>query len=140
MRVPLVNASLTDATFELARETTVAEANAALKAAAEGPLAGILGYETRPLVSCDYLGDARSGVIDAGATLVTAGTQLAIAYDEQGVFVTARVDETDVDEVRVGAPVKLDDSVDGLFTILTTATKDTHGGRMVDYTGQIQEW
>jgi multidrug resistance efflux pump len=40
-------------------------------------------------------------------TFVTAGTQLAIAYDEQGVFVTARVDETDVDEVRVGAPVKL---------------------------------
>jgi multidrug resistance efflux pump len=41
-------------------------------------------------------------------TFVTAGTQLALAYDEQGVFVTARVDETAVDDVRVGAPVKLE--------------------------------
>ncbi len=94
VRVPLVNASLTDATFELARETTVAEANAALKAAAEGPLAGILGYETRPLVSCDYLGDARSGVIDAGATLVTAGTQLKLYawYDNEWGYACRLVD------------------------------------------------
>ena len=51
VRVPLLNASLTDCVFEVARETTVEEVNALFKAAAEGPLKGILGYEERPLVS-----------------------------------------------------------------------------------------
>jgi glyceraldehyde 3-phosphate dehydrogenase len=71
--------------FELAREVTVAEVNAALQAAAEGPLAGILGFETRPLVSCDYLNDPRSGIVDGPMTMVVGGTQLKLYvwYDNE---------------------------------------------------------
>jgi glyceraldehyde 3-phosphate dehydrogenase len=85
VRVPLLNASLTDAVFEVARETSVAEVNALLKAAAEGPLAGILGYEERPLVSADFLNDTRSGIVDAPSTMVVAGTQVKILawYDNE---------------------------------------------------------
>ena len=54
VRVPLLNASLTDCVFEMQRPTTVEEVNGLLKAAAAGPLKGILGYEERPLVSIDY--------------------------------------------------------------------------------------
>ena len=70
VRVPLLNASLTDCVFEVARPTTVEEVNALLKAAADGPLAGILGYETRPLVSVDFKDDPRSAIIDALSTMV----------------------------------------------------------------------
>ncbi|MES2467834.1 MAG: ArsJ-associated glyceraldehyde-3-phosphate dehydrogenase [Verrucomicrobiota bacterium] len=85
VRVPLLNASLTDCTFEVERPTTVAEVNALLQAAAEGPLRGILGYETRPLVSVDYLNDPRSSIVDALSTMVTAGTQVKILawYDNE---------------------------------------------------------
>ncbi len=85
VRVPLLNASITDCVFELAREVTVAEVNAALQAAAEGPLAGILGFETRPLVSCDYLNDPRSGIVDGPMTMVVGGTQLKLYvwYDNE---------------------------------------------------------
>jgi glyceraldehyde 3-phosphate dehydrogenase len=57
VRVPLLNASLTDCVFEVERATSVEEVNALFKAAAEGPLRGILGYETRPLVSSDFTND-----------------------------------------------------------------------------------
>ena len=85
VRVPLLNASLTDCVFELERETTVEEVNALFEAAATGPLKGILGYETRPLVSCDYVNDARSGIIDAPSTMVVNGTQLKVYawYDNE---------------------------------------------------------
>ncbi|MDN3555358.1 ArsJ-associated glyceraldehyde-3-phosphate dehydrogenase [Halomonas maura] len=85
VRVPLANASLTDMVFELAREVTVEEVNAALHAAAEGPLAGILGYEQRPLVSIDYRTDPRSSIIDALSTMVINGTQLKLYawYDNE---------------------------------------------------------
>ncbi|MDT8878555.1 ArsJ-associated glyceraldehyde-3-phosphate dehydrogenase [Halomonas saccharevitans] len=85
IRVPLANASLTDMVFELAREVTVEEVNAALEAAAEGPLAGILGYEERPLVSIDYRTDPRSSIIDALSTLVVNGTQVKLYawYDNE---------------------------------------------------------
>lgn len=85
VRVPLLNASLTDCVFEVERPTTVDEVNALFKAAAEGPLKGILGYETRPLVSCDYLNDPRSGIVDAGSTMVVNGTQVKIYawYDNE---------------------------------------------------------
>lgn len=85
VRVPLLNASLTDCVFEVERATTVEEVNALLRKAAEGPLAGILGYEARPLVSTDYLNDPRSGIIDAGSTMVTGGTQVKIYawYDNE---------------------------------------------------------
>ncbi|AGA73239.1 aldehyde dehydrogenase [Pseudomonas plecoglossicida] len=85
VRVPLANASLTDCVFEVARETTAEEVNALLKAAAEGPLKGILGYEQRPLVSIDYRTDPRSSIIDALSTLVVNGTQVKIYawYDNE---------------------------------------------------------
>ena len=85
VRVPLLNASLTDCVFEVQRETSVEEVNALLKAAAEGPLKGILGYETRPLVSCDYVNDSRSSIIDAPSTMVINGTQVKIYawYDNE---------------------------------------------------------
>ncbi|MNS50765.1 Glyceraldehyde-3-phosphate dehydrogenase 3 [compost metagenome] len=85
VRVPLANASLTDCVFEVARETTAEEVNALLKAAAEGPLKGILGYEERPLVSIDYRTDPRSSIIDALSTLVVNGTQVKIYawYDNE---------------------------------------------------------
>ncbi|MGL5018173.1 MAG: type I glyceraldehyde-3-phosphate dehydrogenase, partial [Luteolibacter sp.] len=85
VRVPLLNASLTDCVFEVARETTVDEVNSLLRAAAEGPLQGILGYETRPLVSVDYKNDPRSSIIDAPSTMVTNRTQVKILawYDNE---------------------------------------------------------
>jgi glyceraldehyde 3-phosphate dehydrogenase len=85
IRVPLANASITDCVFEVARETTVEEVNAMLKAAAEGELKGILGYEERPLVSIDYKTDPRSGIIDALSTMVVNGTQvkLYVWYDNE---------------------------------------------------------
>ena len=85
VRVPLLNASLTDCVFEVARETTAEEVNALFEAAAEGPLKGILGYETRPLVSADYTNDPRSSIIDAQSTMVVNGTQVKIYawYDNE---------------------------------------------------------
>ncbi|MDN3520517.1 ArsJ-associated glyceraldehyde-3-phosphate dehydrogenase [Halomonas ramblicola] len=85
VRVPLANASLTDMVFELEREVTVEEVNAALQAAAEGELAGILGYEERPLVSIDYRTDPSSAIIDALSTMVINGTQLKLYawYDNE---------------------------------------------------------
>ena len=85
VRVPLLNASLTDAVFDVARPTTVEEVNELLRAAADGPLRGILGYEERPLVSIDYKDDPRSGVVDALSTLVTDGTQVKVLawYDNE---------------------------------------------------------
>jgi len=86
VRVPLMNASLTDFTFEAARRTTVEEVNGLLLAAAsQGPLAGILGYEERPLVSADYRTDPRSAIVDAPSTMVIDGTQVKILawYDNE---------------------------------------------------------
>ncbi|OXS17159.1 type I glyceraldehyde-3-phosphate dehydrogenase [Zobellella denitrificans] len=85
VRVPLANASLTDCVFEVERATTEAEVNALLKAAAEGELAGILGYEERPLVSVDYKTDPRSSIIDALSTMVVNGTQVKLYawYDNE---------------------------------------------------------
>jgi glyceraldehyde 3-phosphate dehydrogenase len=85
VRVPLLNGSLTDCVFEVARETSVAEVNALFQAAAEGPLRGILGYETRPLVSSDYTNDPRSSIIDAMSTMVVNGTQVKVYawYDNE---------------------------------------------------------
>ena len=85
VRVPLLNASLTDCVFEVARETTAGEVNALLEAAAAGPLAGILGVERRPLVSTDFRGDRRSSIVDAPSTRVTGATQVKVLawYDNE---------------------------------------------------------
>lgn len=94
VRVPLLNASITDCVFEMARETTVDEVNDLFKTAAEGPLKGILGYETRPLVSSDYTNDPRSGIIDAPSTMVVNGTQLKVYawYDNEYGYAHRLVD------------------------------------------------
>jgi glyceraldehyde 3-phosphate dehydrogenase len=85
VRVPMLNASLTDCVFEVVRPTTIEEVNRLLKAAADGPLKGILGYEERPLVSIDYKDDPRSAIVDALSTMVTDGTQVKILawYDNE---------------------------------------------------------
>jgi len=85
VRVPLLNGSLTDAVFELNQSVSVEEVNAAFAAAAAGPLAGILGYEERPLVSVDYLNDSRSSIVDGLSTMVINGTQLKVYawYDNE---------------------------------------------------------
>jgi glyceraldehyde 3-phosphate dehydrogenase len=85
VRVPLLNASLTDCVFEVERPTTIEEVNGLLKAAADGPLVGILGYEERPLVSVDYKDDPRSGIVDALSTMVTNETQVKVLawYDNE---------------------------------------------------------
>lgn len=94
VRAPVLNASLTDCVFEMQRPTSVEEVNALFEAAAQGPLAGILGYETRPLVSADYARDTRSSVVDAPSTMVTDGTLLKIYawYDNEMAYACRMVD------------------------------------------------
>lgn len=94
VRVPVLNASLTDCVFELQRSTSQEEVNALFEAAACGPLAGILGYETRPLVSADYCNDTRSSIVDAQYTMVTDGTLLKVYawYDNEIGYVCRMVD------------------------------------------------
>jgi glyceraldehyde 3-phosphate dehydrogenase len=94
VRAPILNASLTDCVFELARPTTPDEANDAFAAAAAGPLAGILGLETRPLVSADYAGDTRSSIVDAPSTMVTDGTLLKVYawYDNEIAYACRMID------------------------------------------------
>ena len=94
VRAPVLNASLTDCVFELQRATTVEEVNALFKAAAEGELAGILGYEERPLVSVDYARDTHSSIVDALSTMVTDGTLLKVYawYDNEMGYACRMVD------------------------------------------------
>ena len=85
VRVPLLNASLTDCVFEVKRRTSAEEVNAAFKRAADGPLEGILGYEERPLVSVDFKDDPRSAIVDAPFTMVVDGTCVKVLawYDNE---------------------------------------------------------
>lgn len=94
VRVPLANASLTDCVFEVKRSTSAKEVNALLKQAADNELAGILGYEERPLVSIDYKTDPRSSVIDALSTMVINGTQVKIYawYDNEWGYANRTVE------------------------------------------------
>jgi len=94
VRVPLLNASLTDCVFEVVRSTSVEEVNGLLKAAADGKLNGILGYEERPLVSIDYKDDPRSSIIDALSTMVIDETQVKILawYDNEWGYANRMVE------------------------------------------------
>jgi glyceraldehyde 3-phosphate dehydrogenase len=94
VRVPLLNASLTDFVFEAARPVMAEEVNALFKSAAEGELAGILGYEERPLVSVDYLNDPRSSIVDALSTMVIDDTQVKVYawYDNEWGYVNRMID------------------------------------------------
>lgn len=94
VRAPVLNASLTDCVFEMARPVTETEVNALFKSAAAGPLAGILGFEERPLVSADYANDTRSAIVDGPSTMVTDDTLLKIYawYDNEVGYACRMVD------------------------------------------------
>ena len=94
VRAPVLNASLTDCVFELNRAVSAAEVNALFAEAASGSLAGILGYEPRPLVSSDYARDTRSSIVDGLSTLVTDGTLLKVYawYDNEMGYACRMVD------------------------------------------------
>jgi glyceraldehyde 3-phosphate dehydrogenase len=103
VRAPVLNASLTDCVFEMARETSVDEVNDLFRAAAAGPLAGILGYEARPLVSADYARDTRSSIVDGPSTMVTDGTLLKIyAWYDNEVAYACRMVDLAVHMARIG--------------------------------------
>jgi len=94
VRAPVLNASLTDCVFELHKSTTAEEVNRLFAAAARGPLAGILGYEEKPLVSADYARDTRSAIVDAPSTMVTDGTLLKVYawYDNEMGYACRMID------------------------------------------------
>ena len=96
VRIPLLNASLTDFVFEAAREVTAEELNGYFKEASETYLKGILGYEERPLVSVDYKHDPRSSIIDAPSTMVIDGTQVKIYawYDNEWGYMNRMMELT----------------------------------------------
>jgi glyceraldehyde 3-phosphate dehydrogenase len=85
VRAPVITGSVVDLTFEAERETSVEELNAAFKAAADGPLQGILKYSEAPLVSTDIIGEAHSSVLDGGLTAVIDGTLVKVVawYDNE---------------------------------------------------------
>ncbi len=85
LRVPTVTVSVVDFVAEVEKSTTAEELNAAFKAAADGPLAGILGYSDEPLVSMDFRGDSRSSIIDAPNTMVMDGNMIKVVswYDNE---------------------------------------------------------
>ena len=94
VRVPLLNASLTDCVFELKREVSAEDVNQMFRDAAQGELNGILGLEDRPLVSTDFVNDARSSIVDGPSTMVVDGTQLKVLawYDNEWGYVNRMVD------------------------------------------------
>ena len=96
MRVPTINVSVVDLTFTASRATTIEEVNAAVKAAAEGELKGILGYNDEPLVSIDFNHDPRSSIFDAGLTRVMEGNMVKICswYDNEWGFSCRMLDTT----------------------------------------------
>ena len=94
VRVPLLNASLTDAVFKVQRKTTTEEVNQLFQTAAQTELKGILGYEERPLVSSDYLNDPRSSIVDAKSTMVVDGTLVKVFswYDNEWGYANRMID------------------------------------------------
>jgi glyceraldehyde 3-phosphate dehydrogenase len=85
LRVPTPTVSVVDFTAEVSRETSVEEVNDAFRAAAAGPMDGILGVSDEPLVSSDFRGDSRSSIIDADSTMVIGGTMVKVIswYDNE---------------------------------------------------------
>jgi glyceraldehyde 3-phosphate dehydrogenase len=97
LRVPVVTGSITDLTVTASRPVTVAEVNAAYKAAAEGPLKGILSYTEDPIVSSDIVGDPHSSIFDAEKTMVMEGNMVKILtwYDNEWGYSNRLVDITE---------------------------------------------
>jgi glyceraldehyde 3-phosphate dehydrogenase len=85
MRVPTPNVSVVDLVCEMAKPCTAEEVNEALKAASEGPLKGILGYTTDPVVSTDMMQNPNSSIVDAQLTKVLGGNLLKVVswYDNE---------------------------------------------------------
>ena len=96
VRVPTINVSVVDLTFTAARPTSVDEVNAIIKAASEGELKGVLGYNTEPLVSVDFNHDPRSSVFDSTQTRVIGGTLVKVLswYDNEWGFSNRMLDTT----------------------------------------------
>jgi len=96
MRVPTINVSVVDLSFVAGRETTVDEVNGIVKAAADGALKGILGYNDLPLVSVDFNHDPRSSIFDAGLTRVMSGNFVKVLswYDNEWGFSCRMLDTT----------------------------------------------
>ncbi len=88
IRVPTPTVSIVDFVCELEKKATVETINAAFKAAAAGPMAGILGYTEEPLVSMDFKGDPRSSIVDGPNTMVMGGTMLKVLawYDNEWAY------------------------------------------------------
>jgi glyceraldehyde 3-phosphate dehydrogenase len=96
LRVPTPTVSIVDAVFEVEKATTAADVNAALKAASEGPMKGILGFSEEPLVSMDFKGDQRSSIVDADLTAVMEGNMVKVVswYDNEWGYATRLADLT----------------------------------------------
>ncbi len=94
VRVPLLNASLTDCVFTMARDVTADEVNRVLREAADGELNGILGFEDRPLVSADYVNDTRSGIVDGASTMVIDDRMVKVLvwYDNEYGYAHRMID------------------------------------------------
>jgi glyceraldehyde 3-phosphate dehydrogenase len=94
IRVPTPDVSLVDLVAEVDRDTTTDEVNAALRAAADGPMRGILGYTDEKLVSVDFIGDPRSSVVDGASTAVMEGRMVKVLawYDNEWGYSTRVVD------------------------------------------------
>jgi glyceraldehyde 3-phosphate dehydrogenase len=94
MRVPVPDGSTVDLVVELDREVTVEEVNAAVKAAAEGPMAGIMEYVEDPIVSTDIIGNPHSSIFDAGGTQVLGGNLVKVMswYDNEWGYSNRVVD------------------------------------------------
>ncbi|MCH8477259.1 MAG: glyceraldehyde-3-phosphate dehydrogenase, partial [Wenzhouxiangella sp.] len=98
MRVPTINVSVVDLSFIASRDTTVEEVNRVVKAASEGELKGILGYNDQPLVSIDFNHDPRSSVFDATLTKVSGGRLVKVLswYDNEWGFSNRMLDTATV--------------------------------------------
>ncbi len=94
MRVPTINVSVVDLTFTAGRDTSVEEINSLMKAAAEGPLKGVLAYNTEPLVSIDFNGSPASSSVDALSTAVIDGNMVKVLswYDNEWGFSNRMLD------------------------------------------------
>jgi glyceraldehyde 3-phosphate dehydrogenase len=93
LRVPVPDGSVVDLVVTLEKEATAEEINAAMKAAAEGPLAGVLRYTEEPIVSCDIVGDPHSSVFDSALTMVMGRRAKVVAwYDNEWGFANRMVD------------------------------------------------
>ncbi len=94
LRVPTPTVSIVDAVFEVEKSTSVEEVKAALKAASEGAMKGILGFSEEPLVSMDFKGDSRSSIVDADLISVMEGNMVKVVswYDNEWGYATRLTD------------------------------------------------